>query len=420
MSCSIVLLIVILTTWISRGEEVTTTTTQVCDDNHEIESIQWHDGLNPNDIAQRRVPVIIRSSPATNWAAIKRWGNVEYLKKHLPPILENSYRSKNSSEFSYLSVDERVLIDMPLQRLLDDASDETNYYTMYSAPLLRCCKGDMLNDLIGIKSSPDIFSLDGINSEMTAWFGTDGIVTAIHCDMFQHNFFVQISGRKTFELWPPNSHFELYLHSSLLPQARESRIRDFRENDEDTFPDYIEPMIVVNLEPGDVLYIPPHHFHRVTSRRGLVDSSRLSVSLSIWAERSSKRKILDKIRSLALPFETDWSEQRLRDNAAIFLLDVVHETLQDKEHPRIFVRRLVRSRHGVTCDEDDSKIQWKQNLLKSSHHAKDIAMTLRELHNEIIEIHLADYVEEVASFVVKKNQKGLQLVSHVASYLCTV
>ena len=288
-------------------------------------------------------------------------------------------------------------------------SAEETSFTMYSAPLLRCCKM-MLEDLIDDVSSPDTFSLDGIDSEMTAWFGTEGITTAIHCDMFQHNFFVQIAGRKTFELWHPKSHFDLYLHSSLVPQARESRVRD--QDDEIRFPDFATAQpAVVDLNPGDVLYIPPHYFHRVTSRRG--PDSRLSVSLSIWAERVSERDVLDTVRSLPLPFESNWSDERLKDEAGIFLLDVARETLHVS--PRKFIHTLVRSRHGKSCDKEKDTPTSKN---ESGSHAKNVAEALRMLHVDIIEIHLGDYIEEVANYVV--NHQSSNDLSRVAKYLCQI
>ena len=221
-----------------------------------------------------------------------------------------------------------------------------------------------------------------------------------------------------------------------MPQARESRVRD--QNDTTRYPDFagIRPA-VVNLNPGDVLYalrnvfarkenhnlqpnkhryIPPHYFHRVTSRRD--SNSRLSVSLSIWTERESERKVLDVVRSLPLPLESNWSEKKLRDMAAIFLLDVVRETIEQNE-PRKFVNRLVRSRHGMTC-EDHAVLTQDSN--DSGTHAQDVAKALRMLHVDVIEIHLADYIEEVASYVVNLHQdrnisNGL---SRVATYLCQI
>ena len=380
-----------------------------CEERLRVETVDWGDIQSPSEIASRRRPLLLRNSPASGWKATRRWGSVKYLQENLPNILENSYRSKNSSEFSYLSVAEDHLIDLPKTSFLASLSSKETSFMMYSAPLLRCCK-TMLEDLIDDVSSPDTFSLDGIDSEMTAWFGTEGITTAIHCDMFQHNFFVQIAGRKTFELWHPKSHFDLYLHSSLVPQARESRVRD--QDSKIRYPNFATAQpAVVDLGPGDVLYIPPHYFHRVTSRRG--SDSRLSVSLSIWAERVSERDVLDSVRSLPLPFESNWSDERLRDEAGIFLLDVAREALRTVS-PRKFVHTLVRSRHGKSCKEKDTPTSKKD----SSLHARNVAEALRMLHVDIIEIHLGDYIEEVANYVV--NHQSSNDLSRVAKYLCQI
>eukprot|EP00163_Fabomonas_tropica_P026337 TRINITY_DN47_c0_g1_i1.p1 TRINITY_DN47_c0_g1~~TRINITY_DN47_c0_g1_i1.p1 ORF type:complete len:264 (+),score=3.18 TRINITY_DN47_c0_g1_i1:7064-7855(+) len=63
----------------------------------------------------------------------------------------------------------------------------------------------------------------GTPQQVNVWSGSQGIVAQTHYDS-SYNFFTQLCGIKVFTLWPPSSHAQLQLFSSLHPNARHSRL----------------------------------------------------------------------------------------------------------------------------------------------------------------------------------------------------
>lgn len=297
---------------------------------------------------------------------------------------------------------------------------------MYSSSLGRL-RRTAHRDLYDTRSNPDLFAvLSPQELELTAWFGTPQVTTAIHCDMFQHNFFVQLSGWKDFELWAPRDHFSLYLHSSLNSAARQSRIRsggslsraDAAATRNRLFPDFEKaPAKLVRLGPGDTLYIPPHWFHRVTSiggGGGESERSALSVSLSCWTEVEAERDAVNSIRAMPVPFDVaHWDLSTLRDKARHYLLRVIGGVLAEEGSDmrdaiaRDFMKRLAHSRHSVP--EADCAIPGQTSttstvlIAREAAAADAVAKKFRDdVRSDIREIHLADYAEEIVAFVVAK------------------
>ena len=115
-----------------------------------------------------------------------------------------------------------------------------------------------------------------------AWLSPKGTVTPTHYDI-SHNFFVQLQGRKQVLLFPPQSWQHLYLHPVLHPGALSAQVdvgAAPTAADALKFP-HFRPEHLLGFEaevgPGDVLYIPPLWFHRVTTLQ------EDSMSLSVWS-----------------------------------------------------------------------------------------------------------------------------------------
>ena len=61
--------------------------------------------------------------------------------------------------------------------------------------------------------------------------------------------------------------------------------------------------MTVDLEPGEVLYLPPYWFHCVMT---LVPS----ISLNVWSD-SASYLLMEKILTSPVPFESSWSKEVL-------------------------------------------------------------------------------------------------------------
>lgn len=91
------------------------------------------------------------------------------------------------------------------------------------------------------------------------WFGPKGTVTPLHYD--EHSIlFMQIFGRKHFKLVPP---FEL---SKLYQRKRYYSSVDPEDVDSDRYPEFsMASLADVELDPGDILFIPAGWWHWVKS-----------------------------------------------------------------------------------------------------------------------------------------------------------
>uniref|UniRef100_A0A2K5Q290 Bifunctional peptidase and arginyl-hydroxylase JMJD5 n=1 Tax=Cebus imitator TaxID=2715852 RepID=A0A2K5Q290_CEBIM len=123
---------------------------------------------------------------------------------------------------------------------------------------------------------PDYCSLgNGEEEEITinAWFGPQGTVSPLHQDP-QHNFLVQVMGRKYIRLYSPQESGALYPHDTHL--LHNTSQVDVENPDLEKFPKFAKaPFVSCILSPGEVLFIPVKHWHYVRA----LD---LSFSVSFW------------------------------------------------------------------------------------------------------------------------------------------
>ncbi len=103
------------------------------------------------------------------------------------------------------------------------------------------------------------------------WIGAAGCITPLHFDHV-HNFLLQVSGKKTFVLYPPQDSRYLYVN----PKVRHTSMVDLEQPDLDRHPLLLRtsPM-EITLEAGDLLYMPPRWWHHVRSLE-------TNISVNIW------------------------------------------------------------------------------------------------------------------------------------------
>lgn len=99
------------------------------------------------------------------------------------------------------------------------------------------------------------------------WLGNE-VVTPAHFDE-SHNLACVVSGRRRFTLFPPGQAGNLYIGPlDFAPTPTPISLVDFRAPDFKRFPRFREALkhaIVVDLEPGDALYLPSFWWHHVES-----------------------------------------------------------------------------------------------------------------------------------------------------------
>jgi len=197
-------------------------------------------------------------------------------------------------------------------------------------------------------------ALNPYQSSVNLWLGQPGATTPCHYDSY-NNFYAQLAGRKRFILIPPASaahlHTYPFLHPSfaqchariptLVPQrevnwelyslldALASWMNNIRfvrslntknETHDDTTsseedklqPIAASPAWVVDLEPGDLLYIPPFWLHEVTAlnangddapRECGLENGPASVSVNVWTSSADSIEA-ETLFALPLPSES--------------------------------------------------------------------------------------------------------------------
>lgn len=103
--------------------------------------------------------------------------------------------------------------------------------------------------------------------EPRLWIG-NAVTVAAHQDT-NENIACVVMGRRRFTIFPPDQDRNLYLGPfELTPAGTRISMVDFDAPDMDRFPGFAEALeraIVVDMEPGDALYIPYMWWHHVRS-----------------------------------------------------------------------------------------------------------------------------------------------------------
>ena len=251
---------------------------------------------------RQRSPVHFKSGtlnmeyPINRWTSLRRWQEKSYITTRLPvfdDVVDGRFNMNWDPDRSLCLGDDEIRnsikscvgkaryqvpsIDMPTEQFFDEVSEGRPL--MYMAPL-----GD---EFARVGLDADLADWRDIAVNETSqcdhrcfiWIGGGDIVSHTHYDA-SHNTYVQISGRKTFVLSAPRTWSRHYLFPRGHPGNQKSRVDWEKKMDEATkraFPrwKHIDAWIA-NLEPGDVLYIPPYWFHQVAS-------TTTSISANVWS-----------------------------------------------------------------------------------------------------------------------------------------
>lgn len=95
----------------------------------------------------------------------------------------------------------------------------------------------------------------------------------------------------------------------------------------------LPPPIVAELEPGDVLYLPPYWFHCVVTVTP-------SISINVWSDSATYR-LMEEVFAAPIPFTEKWEENKLMQSLKMF----IEELLRNLHLPETFVKEVVYSRY---------------------------------------------------------------------------
>jgi len=310
---------------------------------------------------QSHVPILYKSCINTdNIPHLSKWSKlgsldvrpntVKYqLNEHIRSFLyfdKSRPWSKRYSQLQYNTLNEKVNFDQFLnqftKKMLDDSSSV--YGTWRLPSMIRHTFEQSLQPIIDrlpTEISNELKSFDNQQS-WNLWMASQRSRASPHYDI-DHNIIIQLHGKKRYVLCSLSSYVSsssLALYPSthphwrhLIPNMNSSDIiptqdvpstnkeegvsifgEDSKKLLEDTNP------IIVDLDPGDVLYIPPYYFHATESSFNHNPTS----SVNIWFGTSSQQTIEDNLRKMPLPVNK-------RKSPSSVFLNLIHSLTQEAD-----------------------------------------------------------------------------------------
>lgn len=183
-----------------------------------------------SDLISGGQPVVLRQTVASQWPAITKWDD-EFFRDALPNTLVDVKRTATSLTFdpdsnAAMSRLPTITLETPYtlhnmtrKELLDKLSSDSTIGHYYFTSLPENLHADLTQARLLFAEDRD-FEL----RRHFLWISSRGMVTHTHFDQ-DYNIFVQLSGTKTFTLWPAEEHELMYLYPRIHPMWHKSQVR---------------------------------------------------------------------------------------------------------------------------------------------------------------------------------------------------
>jgi hypothetical protein len=313
-----------------------------------------------------RQPVVFSDSPAERWAARRKW-TPEYLRNNVPKLenvqLSAASAGRPSPVYEYFNAAPMAAlatqlnpapraferVNMTAHEFFAVCLNDSDPRFVYYAGNLGGGNAPVLLDL----SPPSDFHLDALAARIEprrepvffVWVGKRGVTAHAHIDA-DFNLYVQLFGRKRFVLFPPRAAFEfLFPYPKLHPSNGQSQI-DFARPQAALFPEFFQrdaqrliaaAARVVDLAPGDVLYLPPQWLHYVVAQE-------TSISVSMWV-RDETVAAQEELARLTLPMRRTWGDAMRWTAAAHFIVALLQRTEGADAPHHVVLEHLLSTRY---------------------------------------------------------------------------
>lgn len=274
-------------------------------------------------------PMIVRNHPTiAGWPARRRWGSPQYLCGQ-QPVFEGVYRN-NKRFFGPYHDPRRPLSAAPANAYETDvrmgcmdfyrhapaltlkakvqkmaANIPPHHFVYYSGEIERFGEWALRD----ISPFEELIQLRPERSSINVWLGHAGVAAHCHYDGY-HNFYVQLHGHKRFLILPPTAWRELHVYPFLHPSHAQCQANLSNPAEAARLPGLAGTAAwQADLQPGDMLYLPPLFFHHV-------EALDTSTSVNFWTD-SQQTDIMEQVFAAPLPLPAPGQSQLRHTVAAI-------------------------------------------------------------------------------------------------------
>ncbi|XP_065168462.1 HSPB1-associated protein 1 isoform X1 [Atheta coriaria] len=228
--------------------------------------------------------------------------------------------------------------------------------------------------------------------DSTIWIGSEGAHTPCHVDTYGFNLVAQLTGRKLWLLFPPNTDLkptripyeESTVYSSINFYCPSETMNDYLSNTN---------CKKIILEPGQVLFVPNGWWH-------YVENLELSISINTWIpiDKDHKKRIfeaitLSMVKSLTSCLKNDEQDvlinnaQDLRELSTFDTLNLIESAITSCKSgkPELNTTDTTYPNNKATTIEHSNYVQSLSNLNGEQLHTFLKQQTSRFSDNESTE-----------------------------------
>ena len=332
-------------------------------------------------VRQRNTPVVITGTNQGKrkidvWNLQSKWSNTKYLEENLKPIVLISMTKSAENLYGTDQMDKRMNIHEFFARLhyMNETGgtpyDGLHPYVSLDIDADHVSAGsELMDDLVNTNFqdvSAGYFPI-GKQMKLILWIGASNVSAVGHYD-HAYNCFLMLRGSKRFIVAPPSSSIDLYFHPAPSHSHRQSQMRHFDRINNTMYSRASKvPFQEANVQPGEIMYLPPLWIHNVISTSGP------SVALSAW---SYPGKVLSCIDELSNDFRKPTNQL-----LALYIDGTSSRSIGNKLHLATYATFIVRVLLKVFDSQvnynylnsvgDGSASAFVEGLLESKYNNKD-------------------------------------------------
>lgn len=387
-----------------------------------VPRIAWQSSLEFVDaFVAANVPVILTGTVVKQWQALQRW-QPSYLSQHMPKTQFGVKVASLASAQAFGDIDTKQAyaglgrLNLTAWYELRNMTTEVFWNRIWNPERGKVFQHfvELSDTLFGdVQPNSLLFrtDADALNFMSYFWIGSANVTTHTHIDQ-DINFYAQVAGLKTFHMFPSYLLDEMHPYPRLHPFWHKSQC-DFENPDLAALPRCgTLHYFTADLQPGDLLFVPPFWWHHVVSVRN-------SVSLASFSRQAAMYSVMNMVHDATLPSDALHGSARVA-GLRVFLRALIERVVGVGKCPA-FMRALVAVRFAAMADLFDRQpvgdfcastsmaALGRAFLADVDATASRLASALFQLDSVMRDTLFPEYVEQVIASTLP--------VQHVLSFM---